>query len=138
MIKGESALTSEIVPFRAGLFSEEGGDVRLIGNRCSVCGQIYFPSRSLCFDCLSEDLAPVGFGRSGALYSYTVSHMASVHFRAPYYCGWIDVEEGIRVFAPVAIEKGRQLAIGMRMKLIVQELWREGEKSVTGYVYKPL
>jgi uncharacterized OB-fold protein len=44
----------------------------------------------------------------------------------------------VRVFAPLVIEEEAQLIIGMKMELLVAELWREGEKSVVGYKYRPL
>jgi uncharacterized protein len=131
-------VTSDTVPFREGLFLEEKGDVCLTGNRCRGCGQIYFPARSLCFNCFDEDLESIGFGREGTLYSYTVSHMPSTRFAAPYYAGWVDVSEGIRVFAPLVAEEGVQLKVGLRMGLIIDELWREGERRVVGYKYRPL
>ncbi len=126
------------VPFREGLFSERPGDVCLTGSRCRSCGRIYFPGRTLCLDCLAEDLAQIGFGREGRLYSYTVSHVASLHFGAPYYAGWVDVSEGVRVFAPLLLDEGMLLEIDMRMELTIDELWREGERSVVGYKFKPV
>lgn len=131
-------MTSDTVPFREGLFLEEKGDVCLTGNRCRGCGQIYFPARSLCFNCFDEDLESIGFGREGTLYSFTTSHMPSTHFEAPYHAGWVDVVEGIRVFAPLVVEERVQLKIGARMELIIGELWREGETSVVGYKYRML
>ncbi len=128
----------ERVPFREGLFSEGADGVCLTGNRCRRCGQIYFPARSLCFGCIAEDLEPIGFGREGTLYSYTVSYMPPLHFEAPFYAGWVNAREGVRVFAPLVIEEEAQLTIGIGMELLVAELWREGEKSVVGYKYRPL
>jgi uncharacterized OB-fold protein len=129
---------SDRVPFREGLFSEKQGDVCLTGSRCSRCGRIYFPGRTLCLDCLVEDLEPIGFGREGRLYSYTVSHMASLRFGAPYYAGWVDVPEGARVFAPLLVYEGVQPDIGAKMVLIIDELWREDQKSVVGYKFRPV
>ncbi len=126
----------ERVPFRAGLFREGTGGACLLGNRCRSCGRIYFPGRTLCLDCLAEELEPIEFGREGKLYSYTISHMASLHFGAPYYAGWIDVPEGIRVFAPLFVEEGVRLEIGMRMDLSIDELWQQGDRSVVGYRFR--
>ena len=126
------------VPFREGLFSERSSDVCLTGSRCRGCGRIYFPARALCPDCFVEDLEPLEFGREGRLYSYTVARMATLHFGAPYYAGWVDVSEGTRVFAPLLVEEGVQLEIGMKMELTIDELWREGERRVVGYKFKPV
>jgi uncharacterized OB-fold protein len=64
--------------------------------------------------------------------------MPSLRFEAPFYAGWVNAREGVRVFAPLVIEEEAQLIIGMKMELLVAELWREGEKSVVGYKYRPL
>ena len=126
------------VPFREGLFKESADGPCLTGNRCRTCGRIYFPARSLCFDCLAEGLEPIGFGREGTLYSYTISYMPSLRFEAPFYAGWVSTSEGVRVFAPLVIEEEGQLRIGMNMALLIAELWHEGAKIVTGYTYRPL
>ena len=129
---------SRKVPFREGLFIEKPDGPCLTGNRCRACGRIYFPVRSLCFDCLSEDLEPIGFGGEGKLYSYTISYMPSFRFEAPFFAGWVSTTEGVRVFAPLVIEEEGQLRIGMNMALLICELWREGETSIVGYKYRPL
>ena len=59
---------------------------------------------------------PIGFGREGTLYSYTVSYMPSLRFEAPFYAGWVNAREGVRVFAPLVIEEEAQLIIGMKME----------------------
>jgi hypothetical protein len=33
------------IPFRQGLFTEEGNTFSLIGNRCEACGQVFYPPR---------------------------------------------------------------------------------------------
>lgn len=128
----------ERIPFREGLFSERPDGPCLTGNRCLRCGQIYFPARSLCFDCVAEDLEPIGFGREGTLYSYTVSYMPSLRFEAPFYAGWVSTREGVRVFAPLVVEEEGQLRIGAKMELLIAELWREGARSIVGYKYRSL
>ena len=129
-------MTAESVPFVDGLFGVEAGRPFLLGNRCGACGRLFFPARPYCFDCSGERVEAVRFGAEGVLYSFTVSRMASARFAPPYRAGWVDVAEGVRVFAPLEVEEGQALEIGMRMDLVVGELWRQGEKSVTGYRYK--
>jgi len=124
-------------PFREGLFTAEDGRARLIGNKCSGCGQIYFPARTYCLECFDAEMERVKIGSEGTLYSFTVVHMPSPHFVPPYMVGWIDVTEGIRVFSPIMINEGETLKIGMKMKLEIDELWKETKKSVAGYRYRP-
>jgi uncharacterized protein len=130
-------MTMERVPFRKGLFTVENDMAFLIGNKCPACGQIYFPSKPFCFECFGESLDPIRLGARGRLYSYTVAYMPSAHSIPPYTGGWIDLDEGIRIFAPIEVDEGRTLDIGMDMELTIDELWREGETSITGYRYRP-
>lgn len=135
-MKGAS-MTIERVPFRKGLFGVENDTAFLIGNKCPACGQIYFPSKPFCLECFRESLQPIRLGAEGTLYSYTVAHMASAHSIPPYTAGWIDLDEGIRIFAPIKVDDGQELDIGMKMELTIDELWQEGGTSVTGYRYSP-
>lgn len=134
---GEEKETKKIVPFREGLFVEESNKVFLVGNRCETCGQIFFPSRPFCFDCFSDRMEPIKLGKKGKLYSYTTSYMPSLHFEPPYTVGWIELAEGIRIFAPIKVGGGQKLEMGMDVELIIDELWQEEDKSIVGYKFKP-
>lgn len=128
----------QIVPFREGLFVKESNGVFLIGNRCEICGQIFFPSRPFCFDCLSDRMELSKLGKKGKLYSYTTSYMPSLHFAPPYTVGWIDLAKGIRIFAPIEVSEGQNLEMGMDVELVIDELWQEEDKIVVGYKARPV
>jgi uncharacterized OB-fold protein len=125
------------VPFREGLFEESDGKGTLIGARCRHCGQIIFPRREACLKCLGQDLEPVHLSTKGKLYTYTVVHMPSEHFKPPYVVGWIELPEGIRIFSQIRGWQEHTLKIGMDMELNFEKLWEEEEKEVTGYVFRP-
>ena len=124
------------IPLREGLFTEtpEGA---LLGCRCEACGQVYFPKTSFCFSCLSEEMVEVKLSRIGTLYSFTRSYLPASHFSPPFTIGWIELPEGIRVFAPIADWERQPLEIGMQMELVIDKLWEEGEHDIIGYTFKP-
>jgi len=128
----------EAFPFRKGLFTEDSETVFLIGNRCKACGRIFYPPRPFCFDCLDEKIEPFKLGSRGRLYSYTICHMPSLHFTPPYMVGWVDLSEGIRIFAPLKMEVDERIWIGMEMKLVIDDLWEEEGRRAVGYKYSPL
>ena len=128
----------EAFPFRKGLFTEDSETVFLIGNRCKACGRIFYPPRPFCFDCFGEEIEPVKLGSRGRLYSYTICHMPSLHFTPPYMVGWVDLSEGIRIFAPLKMEVDERIWIGMEMKLVIDDLWEEEGRRAVGYKYSPL
>jgi uncharacterized OB-fold protein len=125
------------VPFREGLFEEIFGKVALVGARCRNCGQVTFPRRDTCLNCLGEDLELVQLSQKGKLYSYTIVHMPSEHFEPPYAIGWIELPEGIRVFSQIRGWQEQSLTTGMDMTLHIEKLWNEEDKEVVGYVFRP-
>jgi len=67
------------VRYAKALFREGSGGGALLGNRCTSCGQIFFPKAKLCQACLHEELKEVPLSRKGKLYSYTIAHMPSYY-----------------------------------------------------------
>ncbi len=128
---------AEVVPVREGLFENaEGG--RILGNRCKSCGKIYFPKAQFCFNCFDKDMVEVGLSRRGKLYAYTIGRMASTHFQPPYAVGLVDLPEGVRVFAPLKMTEDETYRIGMEMEVVIEELWREDDRQIIGYKFKPV
>jgi uncharacterized OB-fold protein len=125
------------VHFKEGLFEDISGKWALVGGRCKQCEKIIYPHRDVCLNCLSQDVEKLTLSRKGTLYSFTIVHMPSEHFEPPYAIGWIELPEGIRVFSPIRYRQGHPLEIGMEMELAIEKLWDEGEKGVTGYVFRP-
>lgn len=129
---------SETQVFRKGAFTEESGKAFLLGNRCRSCGRVFYPARPFCFECFEKDMYEVRLGNHGILYSYTVCHMPSLHFSPPYTVGWIDIDEGIRVFAPIKEGQAEAIEIGMEMRLVLDALWEDEGRRVMGYKYRPI
>jgi len=125
------------VPFKEGLFEEVSGKWALVGCRCKLCGQIFFPKRKVCLNCLSPDVERLNLGYNGKLYSFSIVHMPSEHFEPPYAAGWIQLPEGIRIFSPIRGWQEHPLKIGIDMEITIEKLWDEGEREVIGYVFRP-
>jgi len=76
--------------------------------------------------------------RRGRLYSYTIAHMPSTHFQPPYAIGFVDLPEGVRVFAPLKMTEAKPFKVGMDMEVVIEKLWQEDDKQVIGYKFKPV
>jgi len=129
---------SNRIPIREGIFTENNGAGRLIGNKCASCGQIYFPKADFCFSCLSKVMEEVPLSRRGKLYSYTIGRLPSTRFSPPYFVGMVDLPEGVRIFAPLKVTDGQTVGIGMDMEVVIEALFEENDKYVIGYKFKPL
>lgn len=101
-----STLTAE----RAGLEQEAWADLcatdargpYLIGGRCPHCGGLALGRREICPHCHDAALSQEArIGRRGVLYTATVVHQPPRGFAAPYRVGYVDIEDGVRVFAHI-------------------------------------
>ncbi len=126
------------IPVREGAFIEGPDGGILLANKCKSCGQIFLPKAVFCLTCLSEDMEEVKLSRKGKLYSYTIGRMASMHFEPPYAIGYVDMPEGVRIFAPLKIVEDKPFKIGMEMEVVIEKLWQEGDNEVIGYKFKPV
>ena len=83
----------------------------------------------------------IEIGRTGKLYSHTISYFAPKGFTAPSFQAFIDLPEGPRVFSLIGskypVERG-VLEDGMEMRLIVEPLADTPEhKDELTYKYVP-
>jgi uncharacterized OB-fold protein len=126
------------VPIREGIFREGPEGSVLLATRCKSCGQLFFPKTEGCLACYGEELEEVVLSRRGMLYSYAMGHMPSSHFKPPYAVGYVDMPEGVRIFAPLKIDEERPFKTGMEMEMVIEGLWQEEDKEITGYKFRPV
>lgn len=131
--------------FHEGLVLETEQGPFLIGKKCPQCGYIQFPNGKICEKCLCDTLEDMPVGQRGKIFSYTTTYGRVSKMRSPFACGYIELPEGLRVFAPLRMEEGRDFEIGQDVELEIAELWEETETqedgtetpvSVTGYQYR--
>ena len=125
----------EKIPIQEGAFKSTPDGEVLLANKCKACGQLFFPKVSLCLSCLHEETIEVVLSKTGKLYSYTIAHMPSTHFKPPYALGYIDMPEGVRIFAPLIIDDAKPFQVGMEMQVVIETLWQEDEKEIIGYKF---
>jgi uncharacterized OB-fold protein len=129
---------TERIFVRDDIFAGAPDDVVLVANKCISCGQTFFPKVDQCLSCFHEAMEEVPLGRRGKLYSYTIAFMPSTHFHPPYAIGYVDMPEGVRIFAPLQMVDGKPFATGMEMEVVIGTLWQQGEKEVVGYRFQPV
>jgi len=125
------------VPFKDGLYEEISGKAMLVASKCVKCGQVFFPKKSLCLNCMGSDLKIINLSPRGKLYSYSTVYLNSEHFQAPYTVGWIDLPEGIRIFSQIRGWQENPLKTGMDMRLSIEQLWKTEDSEVVGHVFRP-
>ena len=125
---------------REGLFDWPSEKPSLIGNRCKLCGKVFFPRRFICPDCFEEGtLQVVHLGRRGKLYTFCILERGPLGFDAPYAVGYIDLPEGLRIYSILTETSTERLKIGMEMELVIEKIRIDSEgNEIIGYKFKPV
>ncbi len=97
----------------------------LRGTRCKECGKKFFPPRSDCSACFSDQMEWFPITGEGTLISYTKANFAPAGFEqdVPYMLGVAEFDEGIQVFG--RIDKSlpdESLKAGTKVKIRTVEL----------------
>ncbi len=129
-------------PVRPDLFAaSDGGAIptALLASRCGGCGTVAFPSEAICSSCFRSDVvSSIRLSGRGTLYSYSIVRSAPPGFVAPYAVGYVDVPEGVRLFAPITIDRFDDLRIGMPVEIVVAPVRRDAGVDVIGYTFRPV
>ena len=130
--------------FQSGLFrlpERPGEKPRLIGTRCRACGLNLYPPKAVCPKCWrSDQLEEVRLGPYGRLFTYSVVRIGTPQYAksTPYAVGYVDLAEGVRVFAQIALPDFRELAIGLELELFIDTLYTDEENhNIVGYKFRP-
>lgn len=93
----------------------------LKGYKCKGCGHIWFPKFLPCPnpDCWSEEMEVIPLSRKGKIYSATDVYVGQPSMREymPLTVGYVDLPEGIRIFAQLEGEI-RSFECGDQVELI--------------------
>lgn len=115
------------------------GEQRLRGARCNGCGAEFFPKGMVCLECWSEDIADNPLPATGRLYAFTVVHVARKGWRTPYVIAYVDLDNGVRVSAPLACDPEAPPAYDSRVRLKVGEIGRtEDGRPIMSHLFEAL
>ena len=91
----------------------EGVGFRLVGSRCTVCGQSVFPAAALCWVCGSQQAEVHMLGPGGALYAGTTIFVAPDR-PTPYSIGYVDFDGGVRALVHLSGPEAASQGVGRR------------------------
>jgi uncharacterized protein len=110
------------------------GSPTFAGSRCPSCGDLRFPPQPLCpIDNEAADRVPLG--RGGRIYEVVEVAIGPAGFPTPYWAGYVDLDEGVRVFGQIEISGSRRPAHGDKVELEFEEVSHPG--SARGSVLAP-
>jgi uncharacterized OB-fold protein len=94
------------------------------GTRCKVCGLVFFPPRSDCYQCLSSNMEWFEVSGTGKLVSYSKLEYAPIGFQddVPYCIALLDYGD-YKVFGRIARDLPEdEIKVGMAMKTVANTL----------------
>lgn len=115
--------TQESKPYWDGLNED-----RLLLQMCGNCGKMRHYPRPLCDACYSFEVKWIEAKGTGKVHSWTITHHAfHPGFKAelPYVLVTVDLDEGVRVQAPLRGVEASDLRIGLPVR-VVFEIAKEG------------
>ena len=73
----------------------------IVGNKCSECGEEYFPPVNICRKCHSINLKDKQMPRNGTLISYTIQkeNLPGFEDQEPMIFGIVKLENGVKIIA---------------------------------------
>ncbi len=87
---------------------------KFLAPRCEQCGELFFPPRSHCPECLGDVFAWEEMSGRGTLYSWTELSFVPPEFDAPLLLGLVELADGVgRVLARITGVTADGLYIGM-------------------------
>ncbi|MBL7033299.1 MAG: Zn-ribbon domain-containing OB-fold protein [Candidatus Delongbacteria bacterium] len=111
---------------------------RMEAGKCTTCGYIAFPPRSICPECQAREFDTVILPDEGTILTHTVIRVAPSQFtdEAPYAIAIIELGEGARVLCQLVDCDLEQIAIGDPVKIEFRRIQAEGKSGVLFYGYK--
>ena len=95
------------------------------GTVCKECGAKFFPPRSDCSSCFSDQMDWIPVSGEGVLISFTKANYAPAGFEqdVPYMLGIAEFEDGIKVFGRIdkALPEDN-VKVGMKIKIRTVDL----------------
>ncbi len=122
-------------------FGDSPDGAALMGSQCKLCGQVFFPRRTLCSNCFKKDeMKDVPLSKKGKINAFTVSSRSHIGLKTPFAIGYIDLPEKVRLFSIFSeCEPFEQLKIGMEMEMIIDKLMKdEFGYDVLVYKFRPV
>ena len=123
-----------------GWFENIDGKIFLMGTRCLGCGKVSFPKKPVCPDCFEDRLEVVPLSRKGTLHTFACSHMGPRDMDKPFVMGFIDLPEGIKLYAVITECDPWQdvLEIGMPMEMVIGRVKTDDSgNEIFSYQFRP-
>lgn len=117
----------------------EGPYLRLEGQRCSSCGALQFPPRTICRTCRSAKFSPYEIARTGKVASFSEVSSPPVGFSSPLIAALVALDDGITITCQLTDVDFSRVQIGMSVEMVTRLISETGPEGclVYGYKFRP-
>ena len=106
----------------------------MIGIKCTKCEKVYYPKRSCCPNCNSENLEETILGNSLTLLTYTELWTVPKGIeQLPLFLGILEFENGTRVLGQL---ESKKIEIGMKFKPVWSKIRKINGKEIYGFKFE--
>ena len=137
------------IPVSEGLFTWPSADPKLIGSRCTNCGNHMFPVQAGCPRCMGSETETVELARKGTLWTWTVQGFPP---KSPPYAGnadpksfeafgvgYVELPGQVKVEARLTESDPNKLKIGMEMEMVLIPLTTDADgNTVMTFAFAPV
>jgi uncharacterized OB-fold protein len=110
----------------------------LIGKKCTTCGKVYFPSRTVCPECRRKgEMEDFQLSGDGIVYTYSIVRAPPKDFEknSPYIVGIIELKEGTKITGQIDCDINK-IEIGMPVHTEFRKIKEDGKSGIISYGYK--
>lgn len=121
-------------------FYENLQDGRLTTTECNECGELHYPPRIVCPECLSDDLAYVDLPHEGEMHSFTEVRGTSaigMNDETPFVVGVVDLGP-VQLSARIDDASYEDLEIGDSVRLKVMDIDGATDQDRVFYRFLPV
>ncbi|MCB2211425.1 Zn-ribbon domain-containing OB-fold protein [bacterium] len=120
------------------VWREQPQRYRMIANKDTETGEIYFPPRLVAPGNLDATFEEVQLSGSGKVVTFTIIRVAPTPYAdlAPYALAVVETEDGVRLTCQLTDLDVDDVKIGMPVQFEFRKLYDDNEASVIYYGYK--
>ncbi len=111
---------------------------RLEAAKCTGCGKVSFPPRSVCPKCGEGEFEGTSLPDRGVILTFAVIHVAPTQFadQTPYAVGIVELDGGVRITTQIVDCPLEDIKIGQKVRIEFRRIQQEGHSGVICYGYK--
>jgi uncharacterized OB-fold protein len=107
-------------------FYEHLRENRLTTTECQDCGQVTWPPKIVCNECMSDSLKWVDFPPTGTIYAFTIQEAGvPPGYETPLVCALIDFDNGVRIISTLIDIDPDKVTVGAKVALKVVDAPRD-------------